>query len=77
MNELSHIRPSGLSMLSFLVPRALQPRALMPRALTLPLLLAPLFSVPCSLHGQDGQAYQALYAASDRYYRLPGSGPGP
>ena len=75
MNEPSHIRPSGPSMLSFLVPRALMPRALMPRALTpralmLPLMLAPLFSVPCSLHGQDGQAYQALYAASDRYYNL-------
>ena len=75
MNEPYHIRPSGLAMRSFpvprvLMPRALMPRALMPRALMLPLLLASLFSVPRSLHGQDGQAYQALYAASDRYYRL-------
>lgn len=72
-------------MLSVLVPRALAPWALvpralvarvrmpwaaMPRALMLPLLLASLSSVPRSLHGQDGQAYQALYTASDRYYRL-------
>ena len=40
------------------------------RALTIPLLLAPLFSAPRSLHGQDGQAYRVLYAASERYYGL-------
>jgi outer membrane lipoprotein-sorting protein len=36
--------------------------------LILPLLLVSLVSVPPSLDGQDGQAYQVLYAASDRYY---------
>jgi outer membrane lipoprotein-sorting protein len=36
--------------------------------LILPLLLVSLASVPPSLDGQDGQAYQVLYAASDRYY---------
>jgi len=34
----------------------------------LPLLLVSLVSVPPSLDGQDGQAHQVLYAASDRYY---------
>ena len=42
----------------------------MPRVLTLTLLLISLISVPRSLQGQDGQAYQVLYAASDRYYDL-------
>ena len=40
------------------------------RALTIPLLLVPLVSAPRSLHGQDGQAYRVLYAASERYYGL-------
>lgn len=38
--------------------------------LILPLLLGSLFPAPRSLHGQDAQAYQVLYAASDRYYGL-------
>lgn len=35
-----------------------------------PLLLASLFSTTPLLHGQDGQAYRVLYAASERYYSL-------
>ena len=38
------------------------------RILILSLLLVPFVSTPRSLHGQDGQAYRVLYAASDRYY---------
>jgi outer membrane lipoprotein-sorting protein len=40
------------------------------RTLIIPFLLVSPLSVPRSLHGQDAQAYQALYAASDRYYGL-------
>jgi outer membrane lipoprotein-sorting protein len=39
-------------------------------SLFLPLLLVSLISAPRALHGQDSQAYQVLYAASDRYYSL-------
>lgn len=38
--------------------------------LIIPLLLVSLGAAPQALHGQDGQAYQVLYEASDRYYRL-------
>jgi len=38
--------------------------------LFLPFLLVPLVLAPQALHGQDGQAYRVLYAASDRYYGL-------
>ena len=82
MNEPSHIRPPCPQMPSARVPRVLPqapPRALgralgrafaraLPQALVVPFLLASLLSVPRSLHGQDGQAYQVLYAASERYY---------
>ena len=40
------------------------------RILMIPLLLISLVAAPQTLHGQDGQAYQVLYAASDRYYGL-------
>ncbi len=40
------------------------------RILIIPLLLVSLIVAPQALHGQDGQAYQVLYAASDRYYSL-------
>ncbi len=43
---------------------------LVPRALIIPFLLACLVSTPRSLRSQDGQAYRALYAASERYYGL-------
>ncbi len=33
-----------------------------------PLLLVPPVAAPQALHGQDGQAYRALYAANERYY---------
>ena len=54
MNLSSHIRSSRLVL----------------RRTVLPLLLLSIFSAPRSLHGQDSQAYQVLYAASDRYYSL-------
>ena len=38
--------------------------------LLLSLLLSSLVSTPRSLHGQDGQAYRVLYAASARYYSV-------
>ncbi len=38
--------------------------------LIIPLLLVSFVSSPRSLHGQDGQAYRVLYAASDRYYGI-------
>ena len=38
--------------------------------LILALLLVSLVSTPRSLQGQDGRAYQVLYAASDGYYGL-------
>ena len=41
-----------------------------PHILIIPLLLVSLVTAPQSLHGQDGQAYRVLYAASDRYYGL-------
>ena len=40
------------------------------RILIIPLLLVSLVVALQALHGQDGQAYQVLYAASDRYYSL-------
>ena len=40
------------------------------RALIVPFLVISSVSAPRSLHGQDGQAYRALYAASERYYGL-------
>jgi len=43
---------------------------LVPRSLIVLFLLVSLTSEPRSLHGQDGQAYRALYAASERYYGL-------
>ncbi len=43
---------------------------LMPRALIIPLMLVPLVSAPWSLRGQDGQAYEVLEAASERFYGL-------
>ncbi len=43
---------------------------LVPRALIVPFLLVSFTSAPRSLHDQDGQAYRALYAASERYYGL-------
>ncbi len=48
-------------------PSRIRSSRLFPR-LIFPLLLVPLLSVPRPLHGQDGQAYRVLYAASDRYY---------
>jgi outer membrane lipoprotein-sorting protein len=41
-----------------------------PHILIIPLLLVSLVMAPQSLHGQDGEAYRVLYAASDRYYSL-------
>ncbi len=38
--------------------------------LVFPLLLVSLVSTSRALHGQDAQAYQVLYEASDRYYGL-------
>ena len=61
MNKSSHIRSSSvMKNLSLLVPRTL----------IVLFLLVSLTSEPRSLHGQDGQAYRALYAASERYYGL-------
>jgi outer membrane lipoprotein-sorting protein len=40
------------------------------RALIVPFLVISSVSAPRSLRGQDGQAYQALYSASERYYGL-------
>ncbi len=40
------------------------------RALIIPFLLVSPLVAPRSLHGQDSQAYVALYAASERYYGL-------
>ncbi len=58
MNEPSRIRSSSLFF------------SLRSSGLFLPFLLVSLVSTPRSLHGQDSQAYQVLYAASDRYYGL-------
>ena len=46
------------------------PTVLVLRALMVPFLLVSSVSAPRSLHGQDSQAYVALYAASERYYGL-------
>ena len=40
------------------------------KAVIVPFLLVSSVWAPRSLLGQDGQAYEALYAASDRYYGL-------
>lgn len=46
------------------------PALLMLRTLMVSVLLVSSVSAPRSLHGQDAQAYRALYAASERYYGL-------
>ena len=40
------------------------------RALIIPFLLVSVVSAPRSLHGQDGQAYEVLEAASERYWSV-------
>ncbi len=61
MNKPSHIRLGKVMK---------NPTVLLLRALTVPFLLVSSVSAPRSLHGQDSQAYVALYAASERYYGL-------